>query len=1053
MAVFRVLYVDDEPQLLEIGKIFLERGGQFAVETISSATAALSLLNTSQYDAVVADYQMPEMDGIELLKKVRTSGNHVPFILFTGRGREEVVIQALNEGADFYLQKGGDPTPQYAELSHKIRQAIQKRLADIGRKQTEEEVRQKNLMLITLHELEREFAELPASERVETLAAKKLSALSGSAVTIFSLYDPALQVQTVAAMEFAPGLLESLPGGWEKVTRWLGTRPEDLRIPIRKEMYLDIRRSIVGVKKTVTEISYGYIPPLVSKSIQALSGIDRFIHIAHIIDGELYGTSVIGMRSDRPDPSIELLESFAHLVATSLRRQQAEEALRESESKFRAVVDQSIDGTIIVDFTGKLLFANNSVAQFTGYDLSVVGTLNVLDLVSPEFRLQAMSDFARVAAGTDSYPAEYKIIGAGNRELWIECIAKKISFAGTAAMILSIRDLSGRQRAEEAFRTREEVFRQITENLATVLYIHDRASNTFVFVSPAYEKVWMQSRQTLYDNPYSYLEAVHPDDLPRLKDAIRRELEEGVYLDEEYRIIRPDGSVRWIHSRNFPVIGGKGTAYRVAGTAEDVTDLKNSRSALEESEEKFRSFIEQALEGVSIVDVEGRINEWNTAQEKITGIPRAEALGTFAWDLATRMIPDRHRREEISSRMRDSIQASIKSGENTHPEPVFYRFLRPDGTIAVARQTVFVIKTSHGHMIGTLNQDVTEHQHTETMIKESEAKFRSLVEYALESISIIDFSGKGLFTNRATARLLEMDRDTPLAGRSVMEFLSPESQKDAIKDFTRVAEGEDAYLTQYTVRTAKGNTLDVECIGKVISYDGKPAILLSLRDITERKKAENALRSANRQLTLLTGITRHDILNKVSVILGFLKIAEQKTSDPAMGSYLKRIEGATAAIKSQIEFTRVYQDLGTVEPQWLALDSVMPRAQLPPAITLNADGKDIRVFADPMLEKVFSNLLDNSIRHGLRVNEIRVSSRREGEDLVVVWEDNGVGIPEDEKERIFERGFGKNTGLGMFLAREILSLTGITIRENGEPGKGARFEIVVPKGAYRVSGE
>jgi PAS domain S-box-containing protein len=1041
MDVYRVLYVDDEPQLLELGKIFLERGGPFIVDTLSSAPDALAQLTKKKYDAIVADYQMPGMDGIEFLKKVRSSKNPVPFILFTGRGREEVVIQALNEGADFYLQKGGDPTPQFMELSHKIQRAIFQKKAEIdvvlresyltaiienqpglvwlkdresrflatneafarscgkqssadvlGRtdldvwprelaekyreddarvirekqplhieemisdhdekkwfetfkmpimdaagevigttgfarditdrrrvetalRQSEDELKKENRKLTSIHELEREFAGLPSLTRVENLAAKKLSVLSGAVVTVFSIYSPAEQVLRTAAIEFAPGILESLPGSWEKVTGWLGMKPDEVTIPVSREGYQDFRRSIIGKKNTLTEISNGKIPPLVSASIQKLSGIDRFIHIAHIIDGELYGTSVIGLRPGQPDPSEELLESFAHMVAVSLRRQQAEDALRESEGKFRAVVDQSIDGIIIVDFSGNLLFANNSAAQLTGYDLDMVGKLNVLTLVSPEFRLQAMSDFALVAAGTDGYPKEYKILGAEKKELWIECVGKKISFAGSPAMMLSIRDLSGRQRAEEASRSREEFFREITENLVYVFYVHDRASNSFVYVSPAFEKVWMRSRQTLYDNPYSYLEAVHPDDRPHLEECIRRELEDGIYVDTEYRIIRPDGTVRWIHSRNFPVTGKDGTVYRVAGTAEDITDLKNSRIALQESEEKFRS----------------------------------------------------------------------------------------------------------------------------------------LVEYALESISIIDFSGKGLFTNRATAQLLELDADTPLAGRSVMEFLSPESQADAMKDFDRVAGGEDAYLTQYSVTTAKGNTLYLECIGKVISYEGKTAILLSLRDITGRKKAEDALRSANRQLTLLTGITRHDILNKISVILGFLKIARMKTGDPALVDYLKKIDAATAAIKSQIEFTRVYQDLGTHEPQWLALDTVMPRSHVPTTITLNADGKDIQVFADPMLERVFFNLLDNSIQHGQRVSRIRVSSQRAGDDLVVVWEDDGVGIPGDEKEKIFERGFGKNTGLGMFLAREILSLTGITITENGEPGEGARFEIVVPKGAWRVS--
>jgi signal transduction histidine kinase len=104
-----------------------------------------------------------------------------------------------------------------------------------------------------------------------------------------------------------------------------------------------------------------------------------------------------------------------------------------------------------------------------------------------------------------------------------------------------------------------------------------------------------------------------------------------------------------------------------------------------------------------------------------------------------------------------------------------------------------------------------------------------------------------------------------------------------------------------------------------------------------------------------------------------------------------------------------------------------------------------------MLEKVFSNLLDNSILHGQQVTRIQVSCQKSGRDLVVVWADNGIGIAVDEKERIFERGFGKNTGLGLFLIREILTLTGITIKETGEPGKGARFEIIVPTGAYRFT--
>ena len=104
-----ILYVDDERALLDLGKVFLEETGRFRVDTSISARSALSILQIKEYDAILSDYQVPGMDGIDFLKTVRASGNTIPFILFTGKGREEIVIQALNEGADFYLQKGGDP--------------------------------------------------------------------------------------------------------------------------------------------------------------------------------------------------------------------------------------------------------------------------------------------------------------------------------------------------------------------------------------------------------------------------------------------------------------------------------------------------------------------------------------------------------------------------------------------------------------------------------------------------------------------------------------------------------------------------------------------------------------------------------------------------------------------------------------------------------------------------------------------------------------------------------------------------------------------------------
>ncbi|MBN1165771.1 MAG: PAS domain S-box protein, partial [Methanospirillaceae archaeon] len=140
----RIIYVDDDPALLDIGKIFLENTGEFVVTTAENAGDAIAILAEQTFEAIISDYQMPGMDGIAFLTHLRSSGDTTPFIIFTGKGREEVVIQALNEGADFYLQKGGDPKSQFAELSNKIRYAVSRRQGEKRLKESEE--RYKNVV-------------------------------------------------------------------------------------------------------------------------------------------------------------------------------------------------------------------------------------------------------------------------------------------------------------------------------------------------------------------------------------------------------------------------------------------------------------------------------------------------------------------------------------------------------------------------------------------------------------------------------------------------------------------------------------------------------------------------------------------------------------------------------------------------------------------------------------------------------------------------------------------------------------------------------------------
>ena len=229
-----------------------------------------------------------------------------------------------------------------------------------------------------------------------------------------------------------------------------------------------------------------------------------------------------------------------------------------------------------------------------------------------------------------------------------------------------------------------------------------------------------------------------------------------------------------------------------------------------------------------------------------------------------------------------------------------------------------------------------------------------------------------------------------------------------------------------------------------------------ISEIEERKQFEEAIQLANRKLNTLSSITRHDILNQITAIIMYLSLAEEEVSDPEVLKHLKKIEQITQLIQKQIRFTRNYQVIGTRSPQWqnlaITVDDAIKELDMG-AVRMEKDLGDLEVYADFLLEKVFYNLVENSLRHGENVTVCRVSFRHEGDNLVVLYEDDGVGIPAGVKEKIFKREYYRNTGYGMFLTKEILSTTGITITETGEPGKGARFELRVPKGAFQSGAE
>lgn len=766
--MIRVLYVDDEPALLEITRLYLEQTGDFSVDSAGSAREALKKLENGRYDVVLSDYQMPEMDGIKLLKQIRASGNTIPFIVFTGRGREEVVIDAINSGADSYIQKGGNPQAQFAELAHKLAQIV--------------------------------------------------------------------------------------------------------------------------------------------------------------------------------------------------RRNHAEQKARVSEVRLRSIFENIWDAIQIFDKKGRAVYNSPSVYRELGFPKSEPVYRHATDslkYIHPNDRERVVSCYQKASEVPDSsLSAEYRMRNAEGEYLWVESVfTNKYGVEGIGGLIVTTRPINERKKAEEELKKKHEELHAAFEQLTA----------TEEELRQNYNELAMGERRIV----------------------------------ESERLIRA-------------------------------------------SEAYLRCVISDVREGITAYDTDLRFTLWNLYMEELTGIPGADVVGK--------------RLEERFPAFKDTRYPGdlerVLAGETLDSGDILID-ISAKKKKAWIRCIASPLFNHEGHITGVIGivQDTTRRKEAElaleataAALKESEEKYRSIFEAKNNPLVLIDTETRQIIDANEAARELYGYTWEQMQNLDCIHLSGePEKTRETLaRQVPRIP-------LRYH-RRRDGTVFPADLTIAYCTLDGRQVMILSVRDLTGVRRVDDALRIANLKLNLIIGVTRHDILNSLTALLGYNAILRDRHPDPGAEELLDKQEKLLLAVKSHIEFTRGYDDLGVKAPVWQNVKNTAAQAyaQFINTIEFSCETGDLEIYADPMLEKVFYNLFDNAFRYGESVTKIRLSGEMDGPDLVLSFEDNGIGVPDEEKTRIFSRGIGKNTGLGLFLTREILAITRITIAETGEYRTGARFTIRVPRGAYRI---
>lgn len=361
-------------------------------------------------------------------------------------------------------------------------------------------------------------------------------------------------------------------------------------------------------------------------------------------------------------------------------------------------------------------------------------------------------------------------------------------------------------------------------------------------------------------------------------------------------------------------------------------------------------------------------------------------------------------------------------------------------------------KTTFTELANAIRQAIARRR-AELAQAEAEERYLTLYNHMLTLVYTLDLQGHVLDANPAILRMIGYSREE-MMGMSMIDLLVPESIPAAMAGVQEIMRtGTQKQFVELRISRKDGKHVEVETTGSLLYRNGKPYALQGIAvDISERKMALRAINEANNKLNLLSEITLHDVQDQLSVLNELIQRVRYNPGHPVSKEQLTSMQHATEKIQSYLNFAREYQNLGKAPLGWVRLDKCM--RDLISSFNLkylqiDLDVDNWEVFSDALLNRVFFQLFDNTIRHGQKASSIRMSAREQKDMLILMYEDNGVGVPADLKKAIFEMRQGDEAPHGLMMAKEILAISGITIEEKGVPGQGTLFEIRVPTAAYR----
>jgi two-component system NtrC family sensor kinase len=770
------------------------------------------------------------------------------------------------------------------------------------------------------------------------------------------------------------------------------------------------------------------------------------------------GEKVHGLLSVSPilDENGRVLESRS-IVVDVTERKKAEEALRESDERYRALFDRSLNCVFVHDFAGNFLDANETALKLLGYDREDIPLLNFASLLSPDQLPKAFATLQEFKeTGTQKQAEEFRLRRKDGSFVDVEVIAAAIYHEGKPHAIQGMgRDITKHKQAEEALRQSEERYRTILDEMGDGYFETDLVGN-ITFVNDAMIRRLGYSKEGLIGMNYR---ALRPKEQAKaVFEAYNRMYKTGEPLRDFFtEIICKDGSHIFAETSAFPIRNDKGEIIGFKGIRRDITERKRAEEALRQSEERYRTILEEMEEGYYELDLAGTFTFVNDAMSHILGYSRDELIG-MNYNAYTP-------KEDVKSIFQEYNRV-YRTGEplKWYPMPEF----RKDGTLILAEDSVFPLRNEKGEIIGFrgISRDVTERKKTEEALRQSEERYRTILEEMQDSYFEVDLGGHLTFINSAGCRHLGYSREE-LIGMNYKAFTAEDYIKAIFQIYNEVYRtGVPNKGFHWKIIRKDGSHAFIDASVALLQNDKGEIIGFSGvgRDITERTKMEEQLILTDRLASigqLAAGIA-HELNNPLTSVIGFSDLLLERDLPADVKADLETVNQearrSVNIIKGLLAFAREQRtektlvNINTIIQGVLQIRAYEQRVSNIEVTTRFAPALPQVMGNGAQLQQVFINIIINAEQAMLEAHErgkLTIVTEQVGDVVRASITDDGPGISPANMSKLFTpffttREVGKGTGLGLSISHGIVTEHGGKLYAESELGKGATLVVELP---------